>query len=277
MLLLPGLTCLFAISIIALVLSYRSPPSPNETISESLGSWPRQNASRYANAYQLDPPPTAPPYGAVVAAARSTDDVTWMASIEQNWTTFPYDVDTPHNDADPRLHLPAAKGHEAIVYLTWLIAHYDALPWHAVFVHGHRDAWHQPEDIVHLITGLKRPALARAGYVSLRCDWYPSCPAEIRPLDHDAVVWGPGVWRNEAELAIAGNWRLLFPGEELPQTIAAPCCAQFAVIRQAILRRPKSDYERMRQWLMDTLLVDDVSGRVFEKLWAYILTGEAVQ
>ncbi|KAK5123935.1 hypothetical protein LTR85_002132 [Meristemomyces frigidus] len=104
---------------------------------------------------------------------------------------------------------------------------------------------------------LNRLALSRAGYISLR-------------------FWGPGVFRKEAEAAIAGNWRQILPGEQLPDTIASQCCAQFAVTRQAILRRPKADYERMRQWLIDTLLVDDVSGRVFEKLWAYIFTGEAV-
>lgn len=130
---------------------------------------------------------------------------------------------------------------------------------------------------MRLLNSLNRLALARAGYISLRCNWYPSCPAEIRPVKHDAVVWGPGVFRKEAEAAIAGNWRQLLPGEPLPDTIASQCCAQFAVTRQTILRRPRSDYERMRQWLIDTLLVDDVSGRVLEKLWAYIFTGEAVQ
>ncbi|KAK3065625.1 hypothetical protein LTR53_018207, partial [Teratosphaeriaceae sp. CCFEE 6253] len=241
-----------------------------------LGDWAGANASDRTNAYQLDPPPEQPPYGAVVLAARSTDDLSWMKAVEQEWTTYPFDVDNPDNE-DLRLQIPMSKGHEAMVYLTWIINHYDSLPWHAVFVHGHRESWHQEDDIAGLIKDLKRNVLARAGYTSLRCDWYPSCPAELRPLDHDAVPWGPGVHREEVELAIAGNWRQLFPGEKLPPTIASPCCAQFAVTRQAVLRRPKADYERLQQWLCGTLLVDDVSGRVLEKLWAYIFTGESVQ
>ena len=193
-----------------------------------------------------------------------------------SWATYPYNVDNANN-SNKALIIPRNKGHEAMVYLSFIIDNYESLPWCGIFVHGHSDSWHQEDTLVRLLKDLNRVALSRAGYISLRCDWYPSCPAEIRPLHRDAIVWGPGVLRAETEAAIAGNWRQLFPGEVLPETIASPCCAQFAVTRQAILRRPLSDYERMRQWLIDTLLDDQVSGRVFEKLWAYIFTGEAVQ
>ncbi|RMZ12076.1 hypothetical protein D0862_02759 [Hortaea werneckii] len=162
------------------------------------------------------------------------------------------------------------------VYLSFIIDNYDALPWSVIFVHGHLDAWHQEDTAVNLIHSLNRNQLARAGYISLRCDWFPSCPAELRPKDHDAVVWGNEGLHEDTEKAVSQSWRQLFPNEPLPETIAAPCCAQFAVTRQAILRRSQADFERMRQWLMETLMTDELSGRVFEKLWAYIFTGEAV-
>lgn len=78
-------------------------------------------------------------------------------------------------------------------------------------------------------------------------------------------------------MAISENWEELFPGEELPRTIASQCCAQFAVTRNAIWRRPVEDYVRMRRWLVNTELEDDVSGRVLEKLWAWIMTGNGIQ
>ena len=164
-----------------------------------------------------------------------------------------------------------------MIYLSYIIDHYDDLPWAVIFMHGHLESWHQEDNAVRLLGGLNRIALARQGYISLRCDWYPSCPAEIRPIKHDAVVWGPEADTKVTEAAIAGNWRLMFPGEKLPETIASPCCAQFAVTRQAIIKRPKEDYERLRKWLVDSLLEDNHSGRVMEKLWAYLFTGEAVQ
>lgn len=196
--------------------------------------------------------------------------------IYDSWMLYEYDVDRPDNP-DPQLRFPRSKGHEAMVYLSFIIDNYDKLPWSAFFIHGHAESWHQEDHIVRIISGLDLVALARQGYISLRCDWYPSCPAEMRPVHHDAFVWGPGTHHKATEAAIAGNWRLMFPNEKMPETIAAPCCAQFAVTRQAIWRRPKTDYEYLRAWLLTSLLEDDVSGRVLEKLWAYMFTGEAMQ
>lgn len=245
---------------------------------------------------RIEQPPDQPPYGAVVAASRDGEDLSWMTTsslmkeyvnkqdtthrltnfINESWTLYPYNVSNPQNP-DTRLQIPKSKGHEAMVYLSYLISNYDSLPWCTFFIHGHFLSWHQETPISRLINNLNRTALAREGYISLRCDWYPSCPAEIRPYAHDAVVWGPGIQHRETELAIAGNWKQLFPEEKLPETIASPCCAQFAVTRAAIRRRSKHEYVRMRDWLLATLLEDEVSGRVFEKLWAYIFTGDAVQ
>lgn len=144
------------------------------------------------------------------------------------------------------------------------------------FLHGHLQAWHQEDTAPNLIRTLNRTELALAGYISLRCDWFPSCPSELRPFDHDGIIWGDEGLHDETEKAVAQSWKQLFPHEKLPETLSSQCCAQFAVTRQAVWRRPKEDYERMRQWLLGTLMVDEMSGRVFEKLWAYIFTGEAV-
>lgn len=164
-----------------------------------------------------------------------------------------------------------------MVYLTYIINNYDNLPPYAVFVHGHEKSWHQEGDIIDLIRGLQIPALQEVGYVPLRCDWYPSCPAELNPVTHESVVWGPGVHRLKVEMVIGEVWEDFFPGVELPMTIASQCCAQFAVTREAILRRPKEQYERMREWVLRTPLGNDISGRVLEKLWAYIMTDDPVQ
>ncbi|KAK5164020.1 uncharacterized protein LTR77_010111 [Saxophila tyrrhenica] len=230
----------------------------------------------HQTALEIDPPPAERPVGALVIAAGADTDLKWTISAKVNWTVYEYDVRQPNNP-DPQLRFPAAKGNEAMIYLSFIIDHYESLPWSIVFMHGHLEAWHQEDNAVRILGGLNRVALARQGYISLRCDWYPSCPAEMRPVHHDAVVWGPEGDTKGTEAAIAGNWRLLFPGEKLPETIASPCCAQFAVTRQAIAKRPKEDYERLRNWLMRSLLEDNLSGRVLEKLWAYLFTGEAVQ
>jgi hypothetical protein len=62
----------------------------------------------------------------------------------------------------------------------------------------------------------------------------------------------------------------LFPGEPIPPVVAVACCAQFALTREKIRERPLKDYQRYRQWLLDTSLDDQVSGRVFEYSWHMI-------
>lgn len=128
-----------------------------------------------------------------------------------------------------------------------------------------------------MIGDLRVDALEEAGYVSFRCNWEPSCPAELRPVEHDAIVWGLGTNVQETENAIAEAWPSLFPGVDIPHTIASPCCAQFAVTRKAMMTRTKEDYARLREWLLFTKLKDEVSGRVMEKLWAYMMTDESIQ
>lgn len=45
------------------------------------------------------------------------------------------------------------------------------------------------------------------------------------------------------------------------------CCAQFTVTRGAIRQRHKEDYIRFRDWLLETPLQDELSGRFFEYSW----------
>ena len=62
-------------------------------------------------------------------------------------------------------------------------------------------------------------------------------------------------------------FRELFPDEDVPEAIGAHCSSQFAVSREQIQKRPKADYERYRQWILDTDLDDQISGRVIEYMW----------
>ena len=56
------------------------------TIKDSIGSAAERNdSSLRKNAYQLDPPPEQPPYGAVIAAARLSDELGWMAFFRQKY------------------------------------------------------------------------------------------------------------------------------------------------------------------------------------------------
>ena len=51
---------------------------------------------------------------------------------------------------------------------------------------------------------------------------------------------------------------------------------RFATTKATILAHPKEDYEHYRQWLLETPLPDDVSGRILEYSWHMVFGKQAV-
>lgn len=108
------------------------------------------------------------------------------------------------------------------------------------------------------------------GFVNLRCNPDPGCPAEIvldrQPPDAEHIT----------EKYMPDAWRVLFPNVTAPAVLATACCAQIAVSREQVLKRPLSDYRRYRQWILDTELSDEFAGRVMEYLWHVIFGRDPV-
>ena len=70
-------------------------------------------------------------------------------------------------------------------------------------------------------------------------------------------------------------WQELFSDLSVPEEVAQPGGAQFAVSRACVLNRTRSDYEWFRQWLLHTTLDSSRSGRVWEYLWHIVFGGKA--
>ena len=176
---------------------------------------------------------------------------------------------------DPKapLHTPKNKGHEVMIYLTYIIDNYDDLPDVSIFMHAHQVAWHNPEllgsDALEIVRRLSPERVVREGYVNLRCDWEPGCPDWMHPGETTEDEDRP------EEVLIAKAWAELFPLEPVPDLLAQPCCAQFAVSKDRILSIPLSTFIFYRDWLLKTPLKDYVSGRVWEYLWQYVFTGNS--
>lgn len=59
--------------------------------------------------------------------------------------------------------------------------------------------------------------------------------------------------------------------DDVPAHIGNICCGQFAVSRERIWMRAKSEYERMLDWAGGTNLTNDFGvGWVFEKIWPVV-------
>ena len=178
-----------------------------------------------------------------------------------------------------------------MAYLSYIIDHYDSLPSTLVFLHSHRSgfvkAWHTDtplHDNVHALRALQIPFVQSNGYVNLRCNWNPGCKEAHRYNKHvTAEVWqsvfeGTSTSISSRNASSSSSSPPASQGKNLsaPAQVGAACCAQFAVSRERALQRPLSDYERFRQWIIDTEKSDAQSGRAMEFLWHVIFGMEPV-
>jgi hypothetical protein len=218
-------------------------------------------------------------------------------TVFQSWQRAIYIVNpSAQTKADKhKLKTTLNKGHESMAYLTYLIDHYDNLPSTIAFIHAHRSgflmAWHVDaplHDNVAAMRSLQLDFVQQNGYVNLRCNWNPGCKAEHRINAHiTGQVWAeifegtstPPLNSTTSPAAAeesSPEYQLTQKFLQAPQLVGAACCAQFAVSREQVLKRPLEDYLRFRQWIIDTEKDDASSGRVMEYLWHVIFGKESV-
>jgi Protein of unknown function (DUF3431) len=227
----------------------------------------------------------------LVIAHRQRENISWTDSLPQSVTRAIYCVD----DTSSNSTLPANKGREAMVYLTYIIDHYPNFPQIVLFFHAKDIAWHNnillDNSSLSTILHMSDDRVMRNGYFNSRCHHYPGCPEglqlnrPIKEIDEErlrAIQANPFL-RASLDATTGGVerylnsslWNELHPGTPVPDRLSQPCSAQFAVSRQAILRHDLADYVRWRDWLLNTQLHDRISGRVFEYMWQYIFTGKS--
>jgi hypothetical protein len=147
-----------------------------------------------------------------------------------------------------------------------------------VFLHAHRGGWPKAWHIdnteysnVLAVQTLQLDFIKKNGYANLRCIGQPGCPGMFKPYAEDMTAEGHSPYLK----AYISNWNALHGDVPLPESIGAACCGQFAVSKDRVLKRPKSDYERYHKWLMETELDDHMSGTVLEYTWHIVFGMEA--
>ena len=218
--------------------------------------------------------PVGVPYTKTLVITRtSEEDVSWVAENfdgDEFIKAAIYTVD----DVNAELHPPKNKGHEVMVYLTYIIDHYHNLSDVNLFMHSHRRSWHNNEildhDAVQMISRLSAERVQREGYMNMRCSWEPGCPSWMHPGTVEEDI------NKQEETMLARSWSELFPRDPIPNLLAQPCCAQFALSRDRIRALPLASFVFYRDWLLGTSLSDYISGRVWEYVWQFLFTGKAV-
>lgn len=224
------------------------------------------------------PPGTVKPVGStytkmLVVPRTTTEDTSWIFEhfpVGGPVNTSIYVV----NDPEAPLRPPKNKGHEVMVYLSYIIDSYDNLADVNIFMHSHKLAWHNDDLLDHdaskMIGRLSAERVQREGFMNLRCHWNPGCPDWMHPGTVEVDI------NKQEEVMLAKSWSELFPMDAIPTVLAQPCCAQFALSRDRILALPKSRYVFYRDWLLRTPLSDYISGRIWEYVWHYLFTGKNV-
>ena len=174
----------------------------------------------------------------------------------------------------PELHPPRNKGHEVMVYLSYIIEKYHNLSDVNIFIRSHRFSWHNNDlfdnDAVQATSRLSAERVQREGYMNLRCHWDPGCPSWMHPgtVEED--------FNKQEEVMVAKSWSETFPLNPITKVLAQPYCAPFAISRDRIQSLPLARYVSYRDWLLRTNLSDYISGRVWEYVWQFVFTGKNI-
>jgi hypothetical protein len=201
----------------------------------------------------------------LVIASTKSSNLTWLSSAyNSHWKPHIYVTD----DVTASYTVPLNKGNEAMVYLTYIIDHYATLPDVVFFHHDHHQAWHQIFSSPYELSHLNPLTVQKQGYVSPRClsgcENVIELPGDVAPLDELKGT------RRDVQISSVLH-EFMRDGEgrkmKVPEKIAAPCCAQFAVSREAILRKSLETWIALRKWLIETPLDSRSSGRVLEYTW----------
>lgn len=117
------------------------------------------------------------PRVALVVASQLRDNTTWLNDGFPVWQQHIYVTDDPNAS----LAVPANKGREGMVYLTYIIDNYESLSDITIFSHANRYQWHNDDPLYDgkmLLSRLQLPYVLEQGYVSLRCVWTLGCPID---------------------------------------------------------------------------------------------------
>jgi hypothetical protein len=124
--------------------------------------------------------PVGQPYTKMVIIPQTKhDDVSWVSENfggSETIHTSIYRVD----NSSAGLHSPKNKGHEVMVYLSYIVNNYDNLSDVNIFMHAHRFSWHNDDllenDSVQMIARLSAERVQREGFMNLRCTYAAPAP-----------------------------------------------------------------------------------------------------
>ncbi|KAL2060245.1 hypothetical protein VTL71DRAFT_9640 [Oculimacula yallundae] len=212
----------------------------------------------------------------LVLTTTSSNKHTWTNNLTlKNYKVIPYIVD----NKTALYHTPANEGNEAMGYLAYLYEFYDHLPDISIFLHGQDLAWHGDGALNYstatTLNLLDLDEVKRRKFMNLRTNWQNGCPNWINTsITVNSSSYEPETKPEEAYMREA--FEALFPGDDVPEILAAPCCSQLAVTRDTIRGVPREVFRNAMEWLQNGRFHSSISGRIWEHLWQWMFLKKAV-
>ncbi|KAM3424247.1 hypothetical protein BST61_g11213 [Cercospora zeina] len=204
----------------------------------------------------------------LVVASTKAEDTSWTEALSQqipNLKIFRYISDDPTAEYHP----PVAQGREALMYFTYLFDKYENLADVNIFIHAEEHPWHLDsalwQSMTFALSHLDLSQVLERRYFSL----YTSLKGgRVEGYNTSKTSLETNV---SEESYMADALRANFGNDVIvPEILLGPCCSQFAVSRDAILSRPREQYEHSMKWLTETTWPDQLTGRVWEHMWPFL-------
>lgn len=212
----------------------------------------------------------------LVVAATAAENISWTSELKiPNLQVIQYVA----NDPSAPYHPPANKGHEAMMYHSYFYDFYEHLPDIAILTHAQDVSWHMDpllsHSLVYALSCLDLREVRERGYTNLRVNWAGGCPAWINTtIREGSDLEFEDKATREAFLANFGS--ISKSRVEVPETLAQPCCSQFAVTRDTIRSVPRQQYANFVHWLLTASMDDYMIGRTWEHMFQWLFANKAV-
>lgn len=209
----------------------------------------------------------------LVVAATSKENYGWVKDIKvPGMTVVPYIAD---NTTAPH-HAQKNKGHEAMMYHQYFYDFYDDLPDVSILVHSQAMSWHVEalldQSMVFSLNHIDIREVQRRGFLNLRVTWGIGCSTGSINTTRVNEESGNSPEQKEMQEAFRANFNIY----DIPEILATPCCSQIAVTKQLIRSVPREQYRHHINWLLETKLPDNISGRTWEHMWQYLFLQKAI-
>ena len=182
----------------------------------------------------------------IVVVSRYDEDISWTKELEKlGFECRIYEKENPKS----KYNIEKNMGNEASVYIKFIIDNYENLPEYSILLHGHEFSWHSNKENDSVVDLVKKEIGEKYEFKNLNdvmmTSWFlMSGVTEVRlsrlfrDWYKEYIEYEIGPLRNFGDFCVG-----------------FPCCAQFIVHKNTIMKREKKFYQKIYDWIMKEIIL----------------------